>query len=288
MNFDDAVAAFASATALPREAMEWVLDHWSDTGPLCANSVESYVSGRDQSERTERALFVVFHLLAEKSDTAAYLPLCLLLKDRERADLIFGDDGVTQSAAAILISTFDGDPAPLYALAEHSGAEDVARGECLMVLAYLALTRRISESDLYRFLAAFASRPGEADREHLWFSWAMAVGGMGFAGLSGAVEAMFQDGRISPDLMSPAHFWDDLREAREDPGKLTGGVWDGIGPVTSAIEWLQRWNDSEEAYGSRPNPIAAPVRNPLREVGRNDPCPCGSGKKYKQCCLAAA
>ncbi|HDP1356122.1 TPA: SEC-C domain-containing protein, partial [Klebsiella pneumoniae] len=22
------------------------------------------------------------------------------------------------------------------------------------------------------------------------------------------------------------------------------------------------------------------------KVGRNDPCPCGSGKKYKQCCLA--
>jgi hypothetical protein len=21
-------------------------------------------------------------------------------------------------------------------------------------------------------------------------------------------------------------------------------------------------------------------------LGRNDPCPCGSGKKYKQCCLA--
>ena len=26
-----------------------------------------------------------------------------------------------------------------------------------------------------------------------------------------------------------------------------------------------------------------PVRNPLRDVGRNDPCPCGSGKKYKKC-----
>lgn len=21
------------------------------------------------------------------------------------------------------------------------------------------------------------------------------------------------------------------------------------------------------------------------EIGRNDPCPCGSGKKYKKCCL---
>ena len=23
------------------------------------------------------------------------------------------------------------------------------------------------------------------------------------------------------------------------------------------------------------------------KVGRNDPCPCGSGKKHKKCCLAA-
>ncbi|MCY7731099.1 SEC-C domain-containing protein [Aerococcus urinaeequi] len=22
-----------------------------------------------------------------------------------------------------------------------------------------------------------------------------------------------------------------------------------------------------------------------RKIGRNDPCPCGSGKKYKKCCL---
>jgi hypothetical protein len=23
-----------------------------------------------------------------------------------------------------------------------------------------------------------------------------------------------------------------------------------------------------------------------QHIGRNDPCPCGSGRKYKQCCLA--
>ncbi|MBO4229401.1 MAG: SEC-C domain-containing protein [Clostridia bacterium] len=28
-----------------------------------------------------------------------------------------------------------------------------------------------------------------------------------------------------------------------------------------------------------------PVRNAAtKKVGRNDPCPCGSGKKYKKCC----
>ena len=23
----------------------------------------------------------------------------------------------------------------------------------------------------------------------------------------------------------------------------------------------------------------------MSKIGRNDPCPCGSGKKYKQCCI---
>jgi preprotein translocase subunit SecA len=28
-----------------------------------------------------------------------------------------------------------------------------------------------------------------------------------------------------------------------------------------------------------------PIRNREHKVGRNEPCPCGSGKKYKQCCM---
>lgn len=28
------------------------------------------------------------------------------------------------------------------------------------------------------------------------------------------------------------------------------------------------------------------VRKQATEVGRNDPCPCGSGRKYKKCCMS--
>ena len=31
-----------------------------------------------------------------------------------------------------------------------------------------------------------------------------------------------------------------------------------------------------------------PFRREQPKVGRNEPCPCGSGKKYKQCCLKRA
>ena len=30
---------------------------------------------------------------------------------------------------------------------------------------------------------------------------------------------------------------------------------------------------------------STPIRRAAAKVGRNDPCPCGSGKKYKHCCL---
>ena len=33
-------------------------------------------------------------------------------------------------------------------------------------------------------------------------------------------------------------------------------------------------------------PRTMPVRREGNKVGRNDPCPCGSGKKYKKCCGA--
>ena len=36
--------------------------------------------------------------------------------------------------------------------------------------------------------------------------------------------------------------------------------------------------------GCEMNPKAPPIR--VEKVGRNDPCPCGSGKKYKKCCGA--
>ena len=38
-------------------------------------------------------------------------------------------------------------------------------------------------------------------------------------------------------------------------------------------EILDMVNRKDESYKADP------------KIGRNDPCPCGSGKKYKKCCL---
>lgn len=55
--------------------------------------------------------------------------------------------------------------------------------------------------------------------------------------------------------------------------------------------WKARRADSPPALsGTLPahaRPLRAPVTRDTPKVGRNDPCPCGSGMKYKKCCGAA-
>lgn len=66
----------------------------------------------------------------------------------------------------------------------------------------------------------------------------------------------------------------DWRE-RADP-------WGFYDPVHIA-ERQQRW--AEVAKEEDAEPVVATYTREAPKVGRNDPCPCGSGKKYKKCCL---
>jgi preprotein translocase subunit SecA len=54
-------------------------------------------------------------------------------------------------------------------------------------------------------------------------------------------------------------------------------------PAASEIELQQQTAiDASEAQGQV---RIEPIRNRQQRVGRNDPCPCGSGKKFKNCCM---
>jgi uncharacterized protein YecA (UPF0149 family) len=42
-----------------------------------------------------------------------------------------------------------------------------------------------------------------------------------------------------------------------------------------------------KTQGKRLKPFSLDVLSPIKSIGRNDPCPCGSGKKFKKCCINA-
>lgn len=54
--------------------------------------------------------------------------------------------------------------------------------------------------------------------------------------------------------------------------------------TNEAIEREQVAKPTQESGGSDGSITNEPARRSVGKVGRNDPCPCGSGKKYKKCC----
>lgn len=79
----------------------------------------------------------------------------------------------------------------------------------------------------------------------------------------------------------------------------------GNRPITDTVETLRHWasfrsrNEPQPASPvTRPSVLAVsppPASEPVQQVrhsqpriGRNDPCSCGSGKKYKKCCARSA
>jgi len=73
-----------------------------------------------------------------------------------------------------------------------------------------------------------------------------------------------------------------LALARDTPPEaLANEMADEIAPVMIPwlVETVYRRQQGLDAIDEPPHPLFAHVR-----LGRNDPCPCGSGKKYKKCC----
>ena len=57
-------------------------------------------------------------------------------------------------------------------------------------------------------------------------------------------------------------------------------------PKSRPIERVQVAKPTSEGFGDGKRIVRKPVTS--EKIGRNDPCPCGSGKKYKKCCGATA
>jgi len=86
-----------------------------------------------------------------------------------------------------------------------------------------------------------------------------------------------------------------FRLEHESPG-FVGSLWritdmrhDSPPPPAAPPAPTESGEVAGESRGGQapPEPVAVePIRNRRERVGRNDPCPCGSGKKFKNCCMS--
>ena len=87
---------------------------------------------------------------------------------------------------------------------------------------------------------------------------------------------------IFPELFNTAYWIPkqdvELAEDIPDGRPMAEKLREAFGSLTETDDW------EDDSDAEMDDTIVIPPDSPVRKVGRNDPCPCGSGKKYKKCC----
>ncbi len=276
-----AMADLAGAETFPLDAIMTLRQKWSEARPALMARLAACVSGADRSPENAETVFFALHLLAEKRETEAFAPLVSLSLEGDALYELIGD-ATTETLPQIFISLYDGDLQKLKALVESPQADPWARVAALECLSWLAAGGDIPMEEARTYLGqSFETlQPREADP--IWFGWQNCVALLGFSDLEPQVVRAFRQGLVDKEVLAFEDFKADLIANRGATDRRALMEERGLKPIDDALEALAAFDGEEEE--AEPE---TPAANPNRAIGRNDPCPCGSGKKYKKCCLAA-
>jgi hypothetical protein len=288
----------ATAERLPVEAIEAARANRAAVAPAFVRAVEEFVAVTGEPEN-DRALFLVFHLLGEWREKSAYRPLAALLRlPTDEIDDVLGDL-VVDTSHRVMAAVFDGDPAPLYEIIRDPDADEIMRSRMCEALAMVTLRGELPRQQTAEFLRSCFSELEPQHQSFLWEGWQNAVAMLGLVELGPVVKQAFERGFIDPQGLDFEDFERELHRGVNGgslPGwqlarefELFGDTIDELSDVYSDDEEGEWTEDepSERIPDERVlwSPGAGPAVNPYKDVGRNDPCPCGSGKKFKKCCL---
>jgi hypothetical protein len=264
--------------------------------PLFIEEIETFLALEPAAREKPTPLFFIFHLLGEWREKAAYRPLARLLRlPRPEVDGIFGDS-ITTTSHRVMAAVFDGDPEPLYDIILDPDAEEFIRAGMCEALAMVALRGELGRAVAGRFLRdAFIEIRPQAEC-YVWVGWQSAIAMLGMSDFELLVKKAFDRGFIDRHVLGFDHFEEDLRRGIERPGEPRHPGDRDCTLFGDTIEELSGWYCFSEQYRAdqarwrREAEVnrahSQHPENPFKGVGRNDRCPCGSGKKFKKCCLA--
>jgi hypothetical protein len=220
-------------------------------------------------------------------DTPAEL-LALLSLPGEASGELFGDS-LAEDMSRVLAAVFDGDERPLRALIENPAADDSARG-CAGLDTYLCLLHqeRITIGEVEGYFRELLEHRLEREPSMVWNQLAINTGLLGLSTLLPLIRQAYEEDLCDPYFVA----LDEIEHDLERGGKRE---WrENREPIDNALDEMDWWacfskSDSKRTPMPRwdlPQPTGSPVLpppSPYPGVGRNDPCPCGSGRKFKKC-----
>lgn len=271
----------------PQEALEIIIANKEEAIPYLRNAVEKAMEERYELEEGYQLHFYAIYLLGEFQDRDFFPKLIeFATLPGDELDYLIGD-AVTAGLKDILYNTYNGDMELLKNTALNNHMDEYARSGLLDVMGQLYFDGSLDEEEWKTFIKQ-GVHSGE-EYSYFYNGLANAICQCHFVEMLPELRYMLDN-----DLMDEMYLGkydscvDNMFKYRKDDDRFC------ISPINT-INMLEHWamfqdESSKEDEEKRMKELKKYLTMESRKrsspkVGRNDPCPCGSGKKYKFCCM---
>lgn len=274
----------------PKEPFAVIQAHAEEAIPYLRKAIEKAIVEKGDLEKEYQLHFYALFLLAEFRDTKAFeLIVELASLPEEVLDCLIGDT-VTEGLANILYSTYNGNLELLKKSIWNPKIDDFARSAMLKVIGQLYLDGDLGKDELQEFLNEIIYSEEEIG-EYIYTELITIICHCHFVEMLPQIRLLFQQERIDETVHGAYDSCVDWMFSYREEGLCS--------KIDTAADCLKGWamfeKDFEDTEKSKKDRkefeklLREMTRQTTQEkvvkIGRNDPCPCGSGKKYKKCCM---
>ncbi|UOF91217.1 DUF1186 domain-containing protein [Fodinisporobacter ferrooxydans] len=248
-------------------------------------------------DRPARMDFIYSYYLLAQFQVKELFPIMIdiLSQPSDICENIFGD-AITEDIGRILASVFNGDIKSLMSLIENTEANEYARGQALISLVILVFNGQLSREFVMDYFKQLLNDKLTDTSYYFNAEIACCCNDLYPEEVYGDIRRLYDKRIIEAFVIGMDSIDTTLRRTKEDV--LQSNQQDyRFQLITDTIKELQGWacfhqdryHPSENSFSKieSSRDYREPKRNPaikIEKIGRNDPCTCGSGKKYKKCC----
>jgi hypothetical protein len=264
--------------APPRAALESAEGHRAVLVEPLLRAIDYGLANPSEASSEDAGLCCyALYLLAKWREPRAYSYVVRWLSLPGEAPFEIAGDIVTQDGARMLAAVCDGDLEPIKALVVDRSANEYGRGAGVTALALLAAWAEVPRESIVSWFLWLAQEGLEREPSQVWNSLASESADIEALPLFPELRRAYDDGLIEPQFMNPS----ELDQVEAAPrGKVLQATRERHPPIDDVIAATAWWGRFGKATGF----AAGQPYRAAPKIGRNEPCPCGSGRKFKKCC----
>ena len=298
------------SSELPVQAFTEASEHRQEITPMLLQALEAVKirDKRSSSSANSRLALHALYLLTQFREPATWpVVIDLFSSMSSEENVAIGDDFdevVCDRLSQIFATLCPGDIRPLQSIIENSSIDEYVRDAALGALVVRYQQGDLELTTLTMYLQQLYQYGLEQEKNQVWNAWVQACYNTQpepfMAALKDLYEKEWADAYyitldelqlrcgVAPDVINRSvmkqegEFYCYLDDAVVALRQLSCYSGQGNELLTNLENMVL--NQTAPKQGEKSQPTAS-FTSSTAGVGRNDPCPCGSGKKFKKCCL---